>query len=123
ATWLTTITAKWAWMCRRQRKRRRNRRRPGRGRIRRSEHRLACVSRTSNPLRVRNASGLSPQPSWASLRTAITILDMDVLVSTDAAELASKIARLVEERGWNQEDFARATQLNRQTVRHILGEN
>ena len=48
---------------------------------------------------------------------------MDVLVSTDAAELASKIARLVEERGWNQEDFARATQLNRQTVRHILGEN
>jgi hypothetical protein len=36
------------------------------------------------------------------------------------ADLAHKIARLVEERGWNQEDFARITQLNRQTVRHIL---
>jgi transcriptional regulator with XRE-family HTH domain len=37
-----------------------------------------------------------------------------------AAGLAAKIARLVEERGWNQEDFARITQLNRQTVRQIL---
>lgn len=36
------------------------------------------------------------------------------------AELADKIARLVEEKGWNQEDFARATQLNRHTVRQIL---
>jgi transcriptional regulator with XRE-family HTH domain len=35
-------------------------------------------------------------------------------------ELIVKIARLVEERGWNQEDFARVTGLNRQTVRHIL---
>ena len=35
-------------------------------------------------------------------------------------ELANKIARLVEEKGWNQEDFARATQLNRHTVRQIL---
>jgi transcriptional regulator with XRE-family HTH domain len=34
--------------------------------------------------------------------------------------LAGKIARLVEERGWNQEDFARITKLNRQTVRQIL---
>ncbi len=48
---------------------------------------------------------------------------MDVLVSNDAAELAGKIARLVEERGWNQENLARAADLNRQTVRHILGEN
>jgi hypothetical protein len=32
-------------------------------------------------------------------------------------DLASKIARLVEERGWNQEDFARISGLNRQTVR------
>jgi hypothetical protein len=38
----------------------------------------------------------------------------------DSAELAHKIARLVEERGWNQEDFVRITQLNRQTVRRIL---
>jgi transcriptional regulator with XRE-family HTH domain len=38
-------------------------------------------------------------------------------------DLALKIARLVEERGWNQEDFARITQLNRQTVRQILQPN
>jgi transcriptional regulator with XRE-family HTH domain len=35
-------------------------------------------------------------------------------------ELGAKIARLVEERGWNQEDFARITNLNRHTVRQIL---
>ena len=35
-------------------------------------------------------------------------------------ELAFKIARLVEERGWNQEDFARIAQLNRHTIRQIL---
>jgi hypothetical protein len=32
-------------------------------------------------------------------------------------DLATKIARLVEERGWNQEDFARISGLNRQTIR------
>jgi transcriptional regulator with XRE-family HTH domain len=36
------------------------------------------------------------------------------------AELVIKIARLVEERGWNQEDFARNAGLNRQTVHRIL---
>ncbi len=36
------------------------------------------------------------------------------------ADLAATIARLVEERGWNQEDFARSAGLNRQTVRQIL---
>lgn len=36
------------------------------------------------------------------------------------AELANKIARLVEERGWNQEDFAKISRLNRHTVRQIL---
>ena len=36
------------------------------------------------------------------------------------AELANKIARLVEERGWNQELFARIARLNRHTVRQIL---
>ena len=41
----------------------------------------------------------------------------------DTFEIAGKIARLVEERGLNQEDFARITQLNRQTVRHILTQN
>jgi transcriptional regulator with XRE-family HTH domain len=40
-----------------------------------------------------------------------------------SAELAQKIARLVEERGWNQEDFAREAGLNRQTVRQILQPN
>src|SRR5947209_10553480 len=35
-------------------------------------------------------------------------------------DLGAKIARLVEERGWNQEDFARTSGLNRQTVRQIL---
>ena len=35
-------------------------------------------------------------------------------------ELAHKIARLVEEKGWNQEDFARISNLNRHTVRQIL---
>ena len=34
--------------------------------------------------------------------------------------LATKIARLVQERGWNQEDFVRITHLNRQTVQQIL---
>ena len=41
-------------------------------------------------------------------------------VSTAGAELANKIARLVEERGWNQEDFARISKLNRHTIRQIL---
>ena len=36
------------------------------------------------------------------------------------ADLANTITRLVEERGWNQEDFARISQLNRHTVRQIL---
>ncbi len=36
------------------------------------------------------------------------------------SDLAAKIARLVQERGWNQEDFARISNLNRHTVRTIL---
>lgn len=48
---------------------------------------------------------------------------MSLSLSGNASELAGKIARLVEERGWNQEDFARITQLNRQTVRQILLQN
>jgi transcriptional regulator with XRE-family HTH domain len=38
----------------------------------------------------------------------------------DDTELVDKIARLVEERGWNQEDFARRADLNRLTVRRIM---
>jgi transcriptional regulator with XRE-family HTH domain len=48
---------------------------------------------------------------------------MNGQLSPDPAELASKIARLVEERGWNQEDFARISNLNRLTVRQILTSN
>jgi hypothetical protein len=39
---------------------------------------------------------------------------------TGTNDLATKIARLVEERGWNQSDFARFTRLNLQTIRQIL---
>lgn len=35
-------------------------------------------------------------------------------------DLSHKIARLVEEKGWNQEVFARISNLNRHTVRQIL---
>jgi hypothetical protein len=45
---------------------------------------------------------------------------MDEPVSVPNSELAAKIARLVEERGWNQSDFARITNLNLQTIRQIL---
>jgi transcriptional regulator with XRE-family HTH domain len=40
--------------------------------------------------------------------------------TSDSDELADKIARLVQERGWNQEEFARISRLNRHTVRQIL---
>jgi transcriptional regulator with XRE-family HTH domain len=45
---------------------------------------------------------------------------MNGQTQADTTELATKIARLVEERGWNQEDVARHTGLNRQTIREIL---
>lgn len=45
---------------------------------------------------------------------------MNAVTAGPGADLANKIARLVEERGWNQEDFARISQLNRHTVRQIL---
>lgn len=46
---------------------------------------------------------------------------MSVNARGDAGgELAFKISKLVEERGWNQEDFARISQLNRHTVRQIM---
>lgn len=49
---------------------------------------------------------------------------MDALAALSRdAELAAKIARLVEERGWNQEDFARIANLNRHTVREIMKSN
>ncbi len=42
------------------------------------------------------------------------------LPQTGSSDLAARIARLVEERGWNQSDFARITNLNLQTIRQIL---
>jgi transcriptional regulator with XRE-family HTH domain len=48
---------------------------------------------------------------------------MNRLPQEASSELADKIARLVEERGWNQEDFARISNLNRQTIRQILQPN
>jgi transcriptional regulator with XRE-family HTH domain len=48
------------------------------------------------------------------------MVGMNRPTSHSVPDLASKIARLVEERGWNQEDFARISSLNRQTVRQIL---
>jgi hypothetical protein len=41
-------------------------------------------------------------------------------ISPEAPNLCVKIARLVEERGWNQEEFARNADLNRLTVRSIF---
>jgi len=48
---------------------------------------------------------------------------MDTDPPANTPSLATKIARLVEERGWNQEEFARVARLNRQTVRQILQES
>lgn len=45
---------------------------------------------------------------------------MNAVTVEPGGDLANKIARLVEERGWNQEDFARISKLNRHTVRQIL---
>jgi transcriptional regulator with XRE-family HTH domain len=45
---------------------------------------------------------------------------MNGQISAKNADLVAKIARLVEQRGWNQEDFCRHAGLNRQTVRRIL---
>src|SRR5207237_1703264 len=67
-------------------------------------------------------------PSWAASPTDLVLLGRERVGSSSMngqlpnpnADLATKIARLVEERGWNQEDFARTACLNRQTVREIM---
>ena len=59
--------------------------------------------------------------SWApgaGARTESTW--MNAAAAGAGGELAHKIARLVEERGWNQEVFARISRLNRHTVHQIL---
>lgn len=45
---------------------------------------------------------------------------MSSVPSDPSQNLCAKIARLVEERGWNQEEFARIADLNRLTVRSIF---
>jgi len=45
---------------------------------------------------------------------------MNAVTAGSGSDLSNKIARLVEEKGWNQEDFARISKLNRHTVRQIL---
>jgi transcriptional regulator with XRE-family HTH domain len=59
--------------------------------------------------------GNRPVPGAAvSLKSAM----MKDTSATDS--LCPKIARLVEERGWNQEEFARLANLNRLTIRNIF---
>lgn len=48
------------------------------------------------------------------------MLRADQLLAAPVSGLCAKIARLVEERGWNQEEFARHAGLHRLTARHIL---
>jgi hypothetical protein len=45
---------------------------------------------------------------------------MNGQTSPTTLPLTAKIARLVQERGWNYEDFARIANLNRQTVKQIM---
>lgn len=61
---------------------------------------------------------------WAEALAPPDCLDniatMSLAIPPNELSLAGKIARLVQERGWNQEDFARIANLNRHTVRQIL---
>ena len=48
---------------------------------------------------------------------------MNVHPDNNSALLNRKIKRLVQERGWNYEEFARIAGLNRQTVRSIMDDD
>jgi transcriptional regulator with XRE-family HTH domain len=48
---------------------------------------------------------------------------MNVHLDDNATQLNRKIKRLVQERGWNYEEFARIAGLNRQTVRSIMDDD
>jgi transcriptional regulator with XRE-family HTH domain len=48
---------------------------------------------------------------------------MNVHPKDNAGQLNRKIKRLVQERGWNYEEFARIAGLNRQTVRSIMDDD
>ena len=45
---------------------------------------------------------------------------MNEITENTVLPLCAKIARLVQERGWNQEEFARIADLNRLTVRNLF---
>ena len=45
---------------------------------------------------------------------------MNEITTTSDVPLCAKIARLVQERGWNQDEFARCADLNRLTIRSIF---
>ena len=45
---------------------------------------------------------------------------MNEITTTTDMPLCAKIARLVQERGWNQDEFARSANLNRLTIRSIF---
>ena len=45
---------------------------------------------------------------------------MNEITTTSDVPLCAKIARLVQERGWNQDEFARSADLNRLTIRSIF---
>ncbi|MFQ3651188.1 MAG: hypothetical protein SNJ75_12710, partial [Gemmataceae bacterium] len=53
-------------------------------------------------------------------RNLATFLTLPIMAEIEGNELALKIRRLVEERGWNQEEFARIARINRHTARQIL---
>jgi len=67
------------------------------------------------------ASELCNQPVRDSLPELQLSAMNDVHVTNDLP-LCARIARLVQERGWNQEQFARYADLNRLTVRSIFME-
>jgi transcriptional regulator with XRE-family HTH domain len=57
------------------------------------------------------------QPVPGSAHSLKSVLMND---TPGAQNLCPKIARLVEERGWNQDEFARIANLNRLTIRNIF---
>src|SRR5207249_3501633 len=74
---------------------------------------------SSSKLKVGSRNG---QRTFSGGQGESRIFRMKGQTDVDSAALAAKIARLVEERGWNMEDLARISNLNRHTVRQIMQE-
>ena len=55
-------------------------------------------------------------PTFSGLQSSL----MNDLPRQTELPLCAKIARLVQERGWNQDEFARIAELNRLTIRSIF---